>query len=489
MSDINANFVVQPYNITITNNESTIGITSQPVTMNVVNGYVGATGATGPIGATGSTGPVGSTGLTGPTGATGSTGPIGATGPSGGPTGATGPIGVTGATGATGLTGPDFLTTSNSSMGAVLGISTIFVESDLPYTAGQGVLVSNVNADCYGLVNTYNTGNGRMLVDIQRVVGAGAGNTYSSWNVDLMGLIGATGSTGPIGATGPSGGPTGATGPIGPTGATGPQGSTGPVGATGLSLPTAGNNTEVQFNNNGNFGASNTFTFNNSSNTVTITGIFDTSNASDVNLGNVANLSITGGNNGQYLQTDGTGNLSWVTGTGNGGNGSPGGANTQVQFNEAGVFGGRANLTYDYFFSNLTLVGNANISGNTRTNIVNFNNNRVILNGTANALVTNPGTTYIAPVSQLTAQTYVGNAPSTGITIYNPDDGSLTYCTNIMLENRTVANLPTSGNLLQLKGLKMFASDSNSTTFYNIVGGGGSNFVPVFHDGANWRIG
>lgn len=36
---------------------------------------------------------------------------------------------------------------------------------------------------------------------------------------------------------------------------------------------------------------------------------------------------------------------------------------------------------------------------------------------------------------------------------------------------------------------RAFVSDANATTFYSVVVGGGSNFVPVFFDGTNWRIG
>jgi hypothetical protein len=49
------------------------------------------------------------------------------------------------------------------------------------------------------------------------------------------------------------------------------------------------------------------------------------------------------GNSGKYLTTDGT-NSSWGTVSGGG---SPGGSNTQVQFNSSGSFGGSANLTFN----------------------------------------------------------------------------------------------------------------------------------------------
>lgn len=132
--------------------------------------------------------------------------------------------------------------------------------------------------------------------------------------------------------------------------------------ANGISIITtaAGTNTQVQFNNAGNFGASPGFTFNSASNLLTVTNV----NVSNVaNLGNVENVRILGGDNGYFLQTDGTGNLTWANAGGGGGNGSPGGANMQVQYNNAGTFGGDAGFTYDKD-TNVLTVPEANILGN-----------------------------------------------------------------------------------------------------------------------------
>jgi hypothetical protein len=90
-------------------------------------------------------------------------------------------------------------------------------------------------------------------------------------------------------------------------------------------------------------------------------------NAAISNIGNisigVANLHVTGGLNGYVLQTDGTGNLTWTAQTGGTGNGVPGGANTQIQFNNAGAFGGSPNFTYNNTTGNINLAGNL-VSGN-----------------------------------------------------------------------------------------------------------------------------
>jgi hypothetical protein len=123
----------------------------------------------------------------------------------------------------------------------------------------------------------------------------------------------------------------------------------------------AGSNTQLQFNNNGAFGAIPNVTW----------------NGNILSLGNVSKVSITGGNNGYFLQTDGAGNLSWAAGGGGGGNGSPGGSNTQIQYNDAGIFGGSSGFTFDKNTSLLTVsnvaVSNAvfstalNVTGNVNT--------------------------------------------------------------------------------------------------------------------------
>jgi len=50
------------------------------------------------------------------------------------------------------------------------------------------------------------------------------------------------------------------------------------------------------------------------------------------------------GTSGQVLSTNGSGTLSWATASGGG---TPGGSNTQIQFNNSGSFGGSANMTFD----------------------------------------------------------------------------------------------------------------------------------------------
>ena len=125
------------------------------------------------------------------------------------------------------------------------------------------------------------------------------------------------------------------------------------VGAGGLSVT-------------GNIGASNIAVTETSTFTgpVVISTLGNLTMAGNANLQNspniqlpVANLHIDGGLNGYVLATNGSGNLSWTVQSGGGGGGTPGGANTQMQFNDSGVFGGDANVVYNKATNVMTMAG------------------------------------------------------------------------------------------------------------------------------------
>jgi len=174
----------------------------------------------------------------------------------------------------------------------------------------------------------------------------------------------------------------------------------------------AGSNTQIQYNNSGSFGASNNLSFTNTSGSANLqlgaidansaivtftannnlggtkvayikkfggvtgsTGLFinedtkisvftpvlDASTISNISLGDVANVHITGGTSGQILSTDGGGTLSWIDATTT----SPGGSNTELQFNNSGSFGGISTVTYDGSTLSLGSVSDINITGGT----------------------------------------------------------------------------------------------------------------------------
>ena len=151
-------------------------------------------------------------------------------------------------------------------------------------------------------------------------------------------------------------------------------------------------------------------------------------------LGSVGNVFITGGENGYFLQTDGTGNLTWSPATGNSGNGNPGGANSQVQFNDAGNFGGDAGFTYDNVNNVLSVTGNiASYNFIASSNI--YANGNITSNGdiTSNA---NVNATY-----------FTGNgAFLTGVV--SGEANYAAYAGNVVIANQP--NITAIGNLINL---------------------------------------
>jgi hypothetical protein len=297
----------------------------------------------------------------------------------------------------------------------------------------------------------------------------------------------------------------------------------------------SGANSEVQFNNNGKFGASANFTFNASTQTVNVTNF--AASGDSVDLGDVENLHIEGGLNGYVLQTDGTGNLSWTAQTGNGGgNGSPGGSNMQVQFNDAGLFGGDAGFFYDkdtnllsvtYIEAdagNLTNIPYANINGIGNVSSVNLDGNSQnvlygngLFSGIAAGATANyanfagnvienaqPNITSVGTLTSLDVATTIqtqnlsanGNIGADGIavtgnSIFNgpvtiSTIGNLTSFSNVNFTSSpnvslTVANLRISGGL---NGY-VLSTDGNGNVSWVVQGGGGGGGSP---GGANTQI-
>ena len=96
---------------------------------------------------------------------------------------------------------------------------------------------------------------------------------------------------------------------------------------------------------------------------LTASGVVDFTATSNLSLGAVGNVKITGGTTGQYLQTDGTGNLTWHSVSAGTGNANISGSNTQVFFNDNGstTLGSKSSFTFDKGTDTLTVT---NISAN-----------------------------------------------------------------------------------------------------------------------------
>jgi hypothetical protein len=195
----------------------------------------------------------------------------------------------------------------------------------------------------------------------------------------------------------------------------------------------------------------------NSQPNITSVGTLTTLTVSGVtNLGDVSNVRITGGFANYFLQTNGSGNLVWAVGTGNGGNGSPAGSNTYVQFNDGGAFGGSSGLTFDKVTQQLTanyFIGN----GAGLTNIAGPNvTGQVTFAGTANSVA---GANVTGTVANATFA-------NTANVAYNVSAANITGVVNLA-NYATVANSVAGGNV---SGQVSFAAIANGVAGANVSG-------------------
>lgn len=283
----------------------------------------------------------------------------------------------------------------------------------------------------------------------------------------------------------------------------------------------AGSNTQVQFNNNGIFGASPNFIYNNAASRLIVQNLTVEGNT---NLGDLGNIVINGGTAGYFLQTDGNGVLSWAAAGGGNGNGTPGGANSFVQFNDNGSFGGVSTFTFNdatntLFATNVSanlLVGNVG-------NIANINATRVNATGNVTAsyfigngsqltgitadvanYVSQPNQSNITSVGTLTGLDLSGNLTSTAnIAVSgNINAGNLSLARNLVASSATftsnvsVGNTLTvnaTGNLRVLGNVNTSGSPNiNLGTLSNIHISGGTNGYVLTTDGLgnlSWAAG
>jgi collagen type VII alpha len=384
----------------------------------LVNGIIGATGATG----AGATGAIGSTGATGPNGATGSTGPVGATGAAG--------------------------TTANIQILDEGTILTNFV-SNINFT-GPGVTATTlgnyVTVDILGAAIAGS--NTEVQYNDDGVLGANAGFTFDKANTLLtannLNVTSVTnlGDVANVHITG--GNPIDVLVTV--------DGAGNLAWGTLVFETAAGANTEVQYNNEGFLGADPAFTFDSNTTLLTANNFAATSTA---NLGDVANVTILGGNANYVLTTDGSGVLSWAEG--GGGNAVVAGSNTEVQFNDEGVLGADANLTFDKTNGNLTVGSNV-----------------VAVNFIGSGVDT----------PTIISGTYLDLVADTGVRV--PSNIALTG-PNVFLGD--IANLHITGG----SNGNVLTTDGNGTLTWGVGGGGGgtpagSNTYVQFNDGGTPNV-
>ena len=223
-------------------------------------------------------------------------------------------------------------------------------------------------------------------------------------------------------------------------------------------------------------------------------------NLTGLTVTNLNNFHLPGGTNGYVLQTNGNGNLNW-TAQGGGGNGNPGGANSQIQFNNSGLFAGSASLTWDAANAQLNTV-NLGASGVTVYGNLATVNATVTTNLTAaNANFTSTISNTISATGNITANFFLGNGSAlTGITAtangagpnnsiqYNANgvfagDADLTWdpSTNILTANNITATANISANKASVTG-----NVSANIVIGNYLYGDGSNISNIVANTANY---
>ena len=185
--------------------------------------------------------------------------------------------------------------------------------------------------------------------------------------------------------------------------------------------------------------------------------------ANTANLGNVGNITILGGSNGQFLQTNGNGVLNWGTvdtsiisnGTSNV---SIPAANGNVNISSAGVSnilvitGTGANVTGGFGVSG-NLVAN-NISANSNVDATNINANQIYANNTANILgdvLANANLTVTLNISGNTAN-FSGNVTSNNLTVNVELAGNTANFSNTITSNNANINSVLTGNTANFSG-------------------------------------
>lgn len=257
-----------------------------------------------------------------------------------------------------------------------------------------------------------------------------------------------------------------------------------------LTVSAGGEDKQLQFNDNGTFSGTSDVTY--VGNRLTL---------------DVSSLSIGGGENGFVLQTDGTGNLSWTEGTGGSANGSPGGANSQVQYNRAGSFAGSPKFAFfevsntlvvdgqiqseNMLTSQLDVVGNASITGNVNAGFFFGDGSQIsnITTNTANFVVSSsqPNITSLGTLENLLV---AGNIATSGAV----SAGNFVTAGGLNASNVVVStNANIFGNLRAVGNINFAtAANVNFGTIANIRIDGGLNGYVLTTDGLgnlSWSAG
>ena len=200
-------------------------------------------------------------------------------------------------------------------------------------------------------------------------------------------------------------------------------------------------------------------------------------------LGGPTNVKISGGTNGYVLQTDGTGNLSWTAQTGGGGGtGGPGGSNTQIQYNDSGVFGASAAFTFNETTNTLAVT---NVSGlittSAQPNITSLGNltNLVVLGNVSGANIRTNNLQYANGVPFAFTAVPGGSNSQVQFNDNNNLGGDSTFTYNKTTDTLTVVNIAGNGALLTNVVAVSAQTATSATTALTVTNSIQSNITNV----------
>jgi hypothetical protein len=205
-------------------------------------------------------------------------------------------------------------------------------------------------------------------------------------------------------------------------------------------------------------------------------GIVNFTSSSNVALGAVGNVHITGGTAGYFLQTDGSGGLSWAAASAGTGNANIAGSNTQIFFNDAGsnALGAKSTFTFDKTTDTLNVTNiSANGAGITYIAGANVNGNVTIAVQSHYANIANSvaGANVSGAVAYATTANSVAGANVSGAVAYATTANSVAGA-NV---SGTVAQATYAGTANSVAGANVsgevtYAATANSVSGANVSG-------------------
>ena len=284
-----------------------------------------------------------------------------------------------------------------------------------------------------------------------------------------------------------------------------------------VSASPGGSNTQLQYNNSGSFAGATNLTTDGNNLTIGAQGDLrladsDSSNyiafqaPATITADRLYTLPDTIGTAGQVLKistrTDTTATLAWQDDNTGGAGSSPGGSDTQVQFNDGGVFGGDAGFTYNKTTDSATIVGSLTVGGINATTGTDYQiNNTSVLNattlgsGVVNSSLTSVGTLGTLTVDNigidantissstgdiiLAPTTAIRAASNTPIRFYDSDNSNYVgLIADATVTSNYTLTLPAAigdaNEILQYSASGVGAFVSNTRTLNFVIDGGGS---------------